>query len=115
MPYRGGTHQLRVGDSLGKESLQTRRYILGFIRSVILCRDLRVTYVTVTYGMIVGSRGPCPLAGQCIVQLESSVVDWNFFKGIGEDSPVSVFLFPRVWPDLGAILRRKKIKINIGW
>ena len=54
MPYRGGTHQLRVGDSLGKESLQTRRYILGFIRSVILCRDLRVTYVTVIYGMIVG-------------------------------------------------------------
>ena len=27
---------------------------LGFIRSVILCRDLRVTYVTVIYGMIVG-------------------------------------------------------------
>jgi hypothetical protein len=38
--------------------------------------------------------GPWPLAGQCIVQLESSVVDWNFFKGIGEDSPLDVFLFP---------------------
>ena len=40
------------------------------------------------------SRDPCNLAGQCIVQSESSVVDWNFFKGIGEDSPLDVFLFP---------------------